>query len=318
MAIKLLGKATDNSTVVLESPSSMIITRGWDTPVVMLEITFPCREPIPDLTNIQVNHGSDILFFGHCDEIIRAEDGDGATVSIAARSPGAFLVDNEALPKTHVNLTATQYFNAELAPLGFTALALPDTAAMATRFQLNKGYTVWEAFRQLCFRLYGRYPHMTRDLTVAVAPVDTDQFYLVDNDPAVPNALRWCSMEHITRRSSVISSIRYRDSNGNYTGIFANPFTDGQAVNRKRYVIPRAEFTETPTREPYQRILDAQLGLHSARLTLPGLIDLWPGQAIAFRSALCGTRRMGVYQSKIIYNSTGCRTRVVLARPELM
>lgn len=318
MSINLLGRATDGSTVTLREPSSMVITRGWDTPVVMLEITFPRREETPDLVNIQLNHGEEVLFFGYCDEIIRSVDGDGATVTIAARSPGALLVDCEAAPATYTNLTATQFFNAELRPLGFTDLTLPNTTAAASQFQLNKGYSIWEAFRQVCFRLYGRYPHITSSNGIAVAAVTDENALVVDNDPLEAGALRWCSLEYITRRSSVVSSITYRDNNGNYTGVYTNPFDNSQLVNRRRYVIPRAEFAQTPALDPYQRILKGELGLHSARLTLPGLINLWPGQAIRFTDAACGTRTMAVYQSKIIYNGTGCRTRLVLARPALM
>lgn len=318
MSIKLLGRTTDGDTVTLREPISMVITRGWDTPVVMLEITFPRREETPDLTNIQVNHDEEVLFYGYCDEIIRSVDGDGATVTISARSPGSLLVDSEAAPATYTNLTATQFFNAELQPLGFTDLTLPNTTATASRFQLNKGYSIWEAFQQLCFRLYGRYPHITSSNGLVVEAVTDEHYLVVNNDPSVTNAIRWCSLEYITRRSSVISSVTYRDNNGAYTGVYTNPFNDGQLVNRRRYVIPRAEFAQTPALDPYQRILKGELGLHSARLTLPGLINLWPGQAIRFTDAACGTRTMAVYQSKIIYNATGCRTRLVLARPALM
>ena len=73
--------------------------------------------PLDDLTKIQVKHGTDALFAGLCDEIVRSVDGNGAFVSISARTPGALLCDNEALPKTYTDLTAQAYFNAELKTL---------------------------------------------------------------------------------------------------------------------------------------------------------------------------------------------------------
>ena len=101
----------------------MVITRAWDSPAWQLDITLPHEGPLDDLTKIQVKHGTDALFAGLCDEIVRSVDGNGAFVSISARTPGALLCDNEALPKTYTDLTAQAYFNAELKTLGFTGLA---------------------------------------------------------------------------------------------------------------------------------------------------------------------------------------------------
>lgn len=168
MSIELLGLTLGNETISLKEPSSMVITRAWDSPAWQLDITLPHEGPLDDLTKIQVKHGTDALFAGLCDEIVRSVDGNGAFVSISARTPGALLCDNEALPKTYTDLTAQAYFNAELKTLGFTGLSLPNTTASAATFQLGKGHSVWEAFCILCFRLYGREPHITAGNTVVV------------------------------------------------------------------------------------------------------------------------------------------------------
>ena len=167
MSINLMGLTLANETLQLAPPSSMVITRAWNSPAVRLDITIPHREAVDDLTRIQVSHGEEVLFAGFCDELVRSVDGSGAAVSISARTPGALLCDNEALPKTYTDLTAQGFFNAEIRPLGFTALTVPD-ASSAAEFQLNKGHSVWEAFCLLCFRLYGREPHITADNALAV------------------------------------------------------------------------------------------------------------------------------------------------------
>ena len=117
MSIELLGLTLGNETISLKEPSSMVITRAWDSPAWQLDITLPHEGPLDDLTKIQVKHGTDALFAGLCDEIVRSVDGNGAFVSISARTPGALLCDNEALPKTYTDLTAQAYFNAELKTL---------------------------------------------------------------------------------------------------------------------------------------------------------------------------------------------------------
>ena len=153
MSIEMLGMTLDKQTISLKEPNTMIITRSWDSPAWQLDITFPHEGPLDDLNRIQVKHDSEGLFAGMCDEIVRSVDGNGAYVSISARTPGALLCDNEALPKTYTDLTAQAFFNTEIKPLGFNALTLPNTTASAATFQLGKGHSVWEAFCILCFVL---------------------------------------------------------------------------------------------------------------------------------------------------------------------
>lgn len=315
MSIKLLARvASDSSTLTFLEPSSMTITRTYDTPAVMLEITFPYRGTVPDLTDIQVNHGSDILFRGYCDELIRSVDDEGYFVTINARSPGCLLSDNEAPPASYSNLTAQAYFNAELAPLGFSSLTLPNTTASAASFQVNKGHSVWEAFTQLCFRLYGREPHITENMGIVVETLSAVPVLEICNDPARDSA-RYCSLAYITRRSSAISKIISRDSSGSYSQTLQNPFGNPLLVNRRRYVIPAAEFCSAQNLDAYQRILHGQRGIHSVQATLPKLYNLQPGQAVGLRTTQTDVQILNVYQSKIIYNYAGCRTRLVLANP---
>ena len=318
MSIELLGLTLGNETISLKEPSSMVITRAWDSPAWQLDITLPHEGPLDDLTKIQVKHGTDALFAGLCDEIVRSVDGNGAFVSISARTPGALLCDNEALPKTYTDLTAQAYFNAELKTLGFTGLSLPNTTASAATFHLGKGHSVWEAFCILCFRLYGREPHITAGNTVVVETLTGDDPIIISNAVNETGVLRYCSLEYITRRSSPLSTIVYRDVGGAYSQLYNNPFGNEQQVRRNRYIIPAGEYTGNPALDAYRRVMKGQLGLHSARVTVPGLHNIAPGQAIYLKSGTSGNRLMAAYQVKIIYTDSGCLTRLVLADPAYM
>ena len=66
MSIELLGLTLGNETISLKEPSSMVITRAWDSPAWQLDITLPHEGPLDDLTKIQVKHGTDALFAGLC------------------------------------------------------------------------------------------------------------------------------------------------------------------------------------------------------------------------------------------------------------
>ena len=318
MPIELMGLTLGNETLTLYNPSSMVITRAWDSPAAQLDITLPHKGAVDDLTRIQVRHGIEVLFAGYCDELVRSIDGDGAFLSISARTPGALLCDNEALPKTYTNLTAQDYFNAEIKTLGFKTLAVPDPTAAAATFQLNKGRSVWEAFSILCFRLYGREPHVTADNRLVVEALTGANPVTVSNTVSQTGVLRYCSLEYITRRSSPLSSVVYRDVGGAYSQLYNNPFGNEQNVRRNRYVIPAAEYTGKPALDGYRRIVKGQLGLHSVRVTVPGLVNIHPGQAVFLQTDMTGDLLTAAYQVKIIYTESGCLTRLVLADPAYM
>lgn len=318
MSIELMGMTLGNETLRLYEPSSMVITRAWDSPAAQLDITLPHEGELDDLTRIQVKHDNEVLFAGFCDELVRSVDGSGAFVSLSARTPGALLCDNEALPKTYTDLTAQGYFNTEIKPLGFTALTLPDTTASAAAFQLNKGHSIWEAFSILCFRLYGRDPHMTGDNRIVVETLTGDDPFLISNEVTTTGAARYCSLEYITRRSSALSSIVYRDTGGAYSQLYNNPFGNEQQVRRNRYVIPAAEYTGRPAADGYRRIMKGQVGIHSVRVTIPGLVNIHPGRAVYLQTGTTGNLLMAAYQVKIIYTDSGCLTRLVLADPTYM
>ena len=208
--------------------------------------------------------------------------------------------------------------DAELKTLGFTGLSLPNTTASAATFQLGKGHSVWEAFCILCFRLYGREPHITAGNTVVVETLTGDDPIIISNAVNETGVLRYCSLEYITRRSSPLSTIVYRDAGGAYSQLYSNPFGNEQQVRRNRYIIPAGEYTGNPALDAYRRVMKGQLGLHSARVTVPGLHNIAPGQAIYLKSTISGNRLMAAYQVKIIYTESGCLTRLVLADPAYM
>ena len=299
MSIKLLGRtAADSRTVTFFEPLSMVLSRRYDSPAEQLEITFPFRGEVPDLTDIQVSHDADILFRGYCDEVIRASDDGGATVTISARSPGSYLLDNEAKPGEYQNLTARAYFNEALAPFGFKELTVPDESKRTASFTVAKGRSVWEAFTLLCFRLYGREPRITPTLGIAVGALPSEATMFIGNDPSA-DAARYCSLEYITRRSSALSEIVFRNRSTSYNQSLANPFGNPLKVRRRRYVIPIPEYYNSAANlDPYRRILHGELGVHSARVSLPRLYNVFPGRVVGLTAPQCGEQLLAVYGSK--------------------
>ena len=153
---------------------------------------------------------------------------------------------------------------------------------------------------------------------MVVETLTGDDPIIISNAVNETGVLRYCSLEYITRRSSPLSTIVYRDAGGAYSQLYNNPFGNEQQVRRNRYIIPAGEYTGNPALDAYRRVMKGQLGLHSARVTVPGLHNIAPGQAIYLKSGTSGNRLMAAYQVKIIYTESGCLTRLVLADPAYM
>ena len=104
----------------------------------------------------------------------------------------------QALPKTYTDLTAQGYFNAEIKPLGFTALTLPDTAASAATFQLNKGHSIWGGvFRSYASGCMGETPHMTADNRLVVEALTGDDPFIISNEVTKTGVARFTARWNI-------------------------------------------------------------------------------------------------------------------------
>ena len=86
MSIELLGLTLGNETISLKEPSSMVITRAWDSPAWQLDITLPHEGPLDDLTKIQVKHGTGRTLLRYLDA--HAADDFGVVVQGAGSTGG--------------------------------------------------------------------------------------------------------------------------------------------------------------------------------------------------------------------------------------
>lgn len=270
----------DGQLYRLSHPFSVTLIRSLESPARSLSATFPIIQGL--LPGIAVEarllRGGVEIFTGFCDQQVVREDGNGRTFTLQARSRGGLLLDNEALPRTYYNINTRELFRNHLRPYGFTQLSIPKDYE-AGIFTVSKGMSEWEVFCAFCMRIFGRFPIIAKGDRVVVEARSRSPVAKVTNRPG-EEGLRYLRVEDTLRRASVISEMILRDKQGNYSRLLGNPFGNSWKVQRRRYVIPAAEYATTPLADGYQQFLSAQRGVHVAEAVLPGWADLWPGDCI--------------------------------------
>jgi len=301
----------------LADPLELSLTRTLESPAQSLSITFALAAgSLPGVAvGASVRRGRETVFSGFCDQQTAREDRNGRTFTVQARSRGALLLDNEALPQTYYNVTAGELFRSHLRPYGFTRLEVPREVELGL-FAVPKGMSEWEVFSAFCGRAYGRMPVVGKGDRVVVEQRDTAPKAAVTNRPG-RQGLRYLSAEDILRRASVVSEMLVRDKQGNYSRTLENPFGNPWEVRRRRYIIPAAEYATAPLADGYQRFLEAQRGAHTAEVVLPGWADLWPGDCLELDTGLGSQGTMTVWRCRWDRSAGGEYTTVTLTPTRL-
>ena len=96
--IQLTGYSQTGTACPLPQPVSLQLSRAVDSPADGLELTLPLPQDLPPLCKVKAQLPGDILFIGEVDEEERVSSPKGELLSLFARSDGALLLDNQALP----------------------------------------------------------------------------------------------------------------------------------------------------------------------------------------------------------------------------
>lgn len=301
----------------LTNPLTVSLVRTLESPAQSLSITLPmAADNLPAVAvGAAVRRGGAQVFSGLCDQQTAKEDQNGRTFTVQARSRGALALDNEALPQTYYKITTGELFRRHLRPYGFTRLEVPREVEIGL-FTVPKGMCEWEVFSAFCNQAYGHSPIVGAGETVIVESRETSPAAVISNRPG-RSGLRYLSAEDILRRASVISEMLLRDKQGNYSRLLENPFGNPWQVQRRRYIIPAAEYATVPLADGYQRFLEAQRASHTAEVVLPGWADLWPGDRVQLDTGLGDQGNMTVWRCRWDRSSKGEYTTLTLTPTRL-
>jgi len=254
-------------------PVSLNITRSLESPAVSMRGSFAMAHWAPELIYIRVTRGGDTIMEGKLDRQRCAYGKDGMTLELEARSNGAALLDNEAMPRSYQNLDAIRLFDDLIAPFGFL-LSLPHTAPPLAEFTVRKDQSLWEVFCLYSRRVYGTTPHVSGNLVSVGPPGYFGTLVLGDENRPFSKIEEAVSLYH------PIGKVVLRGEDGSYVTEIVNASARDLEISRARYLIPANEFAAVPVFDANQRIRRSMGRMRKVMVTAPGYIDVSVGQSV--------------------------------------
>ena len=298
----------------LPSPASWTLTRSFDSPADSFEGSFPWEQWYPELYTLRVRRGEALLFEGGIDETACTLDGRGRWMRVLARSAGAALLDNEALPQLELDRTLNQMFQEHIAPCGVTQLVTDvGEDAFLNQYQIGKGTSEWEAFTNFV-RLTGlAIPHLDgQGRMVCLNQLPQGTLHTFSNQGT---GQRYSGLKVVNNRYSPVSQFVIRDQQGYYSYTFNHPHNAQLKLQRRRYLIPSPSFSGSATGGRIDADLlvrRSMLGKQVITLTLPGHLEVAVGDRANLATPTQDYLDRFIYQVRLQLSEEGATTALTL------
>jgi len=287
------------------TPSSLRLRRGISSPAEGMTGSFPVERRPAELIRLRVLRNDSLIFEGKIDEQRLTFSENGMILRLDARSKGALLIDNEAMPETLYNHSTHNIFERLIAPHGFLLLA---ASKILPEFTVRKGLTLWDAFSVFARRTYGRLPFVSGDM-VHVSQTNPGESAIIGG-----RDIPFSRLEHTIRHYTPISRIFIRDDEGNYHTSVSNPDAPIRQIHRERYLIPAGEFVEIPRWDAGSRIQRSMRQMETVVAELPGFWEMRTGRGVTVNHPSIHIPNLLVDESVFTLDHNGARTSLTLAR----
>lgn len=299
-------RLSDNRSIPLEQILELEIQTELDSPATALRLTAATDAFSDELATVTVKKGIQPLFHGRVDWQETDFSAAGRRLQLEARSKGALLLDNEAAPCSLVRARLSTLFGLCIAPYGFVLYHPQGDRRSLPLYTIYKGQSEWEAFCGFARQAYGRTPVVQGDQVVVDHPRSSRTLLIGDGGQP------FTRLRHILAPYHILSRIVLRDEDGAYRSAVHNKGAARYGVQRKRYAIPASEFMSAAGRDANQRIRRSMLQKEMVDVTVPGILDLSPGQSAQVASENFTRGGLMVSSVRWCQNSRGQTTRLTL------
>ena len=307
--LRFLITYSDKTEREIKDVLTVVLNSDVDVPADDLTITIPYSEAVCRNADLITAFLDDrIVFRGQIDELIGIKSNGGAITKITARSPSAFLLDNEAEPLTYINPSADFIFGRHLKPFGITEY-IADNVPFFGSLKIDKGMSHWQVFRNFCVNRYGKEPRITGDGKALFKGCEGGEIVKFGK-----NGIGYTSIRESKKRFKLITEVKLKlTESGTYGGCLKNDNSECKGIERVRYVNATSDKTTVQTADDI--IAKSNSDSYSVTLECAGcLIDTIGRPALIEDEMFGKTENLTVRKIRYTVGSDGMKTTVTLGK----
>ncbi len=218
----------------IEHPIKFEMQKEIYVPYTSLDVTIPLRYNKIDVISIRVlNDTRKTIFFGSADKVTTYMNEKGRYLSIKARSKGAVLADNEAIPQTIASETSLMtYYDNYLKEYGISYKSYMDPMCLYNT-RIYKGTSEWEALNIFMWSLRSKIADVNEEDVIVFVPELLSTSHVFSNSGE--DSIKYSSIYYEDHREKRYSSIwAYSDTLGKYVSMAIDNTEVLEGTNRRR------------------------------------------------------------------------------------
>lgn len=223
---------TNKNSITLPYPLSLNILKEENVPADSLTAIFALDGKLPELSQIKVTDGGEVIFSGIIDEQLTFIKDGAALFRIICRSMAAPLLDSEAYPRSYVLPSIDIIYEKCLKPYGIKGV-IGGEGSFGTTYTVDKGMSNWQVLEDFCSRFLRVNPKITADGYLDLSNSVNDNLISLSNK----DGIIYSAISQSLKRHSQISHVFARLSvNGDYSYEMRNENAIDRGIYNVRYL----------------------------------------------------------------------------------
>lgn len=263
-----------------------------------------------EIAEIRLYKDGEEVFRGIADDETRIMSASGSVLKLSARSPAAYLLDNEAEPRGYNHPSAKLMAERYAEPFGIISDE-NDEAVYFGQQDVLKGASCYSALKTFCAACYSGLPRISGTGRLFMKGMSSGGALRFGNGDG---EIRYTRLEERRRRCAEISEVMVKASaSGGYDIPIRNPDALKRGIKRRRYL--NASLTESPMKCAEAMIENGRKKAYSLKLRCPSCLLGHEGESAVVSDEVAG-KESGLYISALTYRLTagGEYTDVTLTR----
>lgn len=249
-----------------------------DTPAQSILVTLLRPGWVGELVTLRAFYGGELFFEGQVDEQEYRLSTGQDELEIGARSAGAALLDNEAIPAAYNCPCLEDLYKLHLKPYGVRGCRGSAERCGAV-FPVYAGMSEWDVVRGFCTGVLGVLPRLTEGMILDATGQPTGTTVVFDN--LRPGAYRYTSLSVRCVRSGVIGEIVYRsERDGAYIYRARSKTAQRRAITARQVMNLSGAADWEKGSAVSRRFLASELGSEEIVVKSPQYVRCRPGDRV--------------------------------------